>query len=88
MRTGLAYAVAISSGVLLGVFVDNLVWLILIPAVVSALAIISVVNSERQRNEELQMAQSRVRRLLDSQRRYAQGDKDALGTWRNDYDRL
>ena len=52
MRTGIAYGVAMSVGVLLGVFVDNLFWLIAVPAVLSALAIVSVVNTERQKSEE------------------------------------
>ncbi len=85
MRTGIAYGVAISTGVLLGVFVNNLFWLIAIPAVLSALAIVSVVNTERQKSEELQRANSRVRRLLTAQRSYAQGDTQAF---RNDYDRF
>ena len=71
MRTGIAYGFTISIGVLLGYFVTNPFWLIAIPAALTAIVVISVVHTERERAEELQRAQSRVRKILDEQRRHA-----------------
>ena len=71
MRTGIAYGFTISIGVLLGYFVDNPFWLVALPAVLSALVIISVTHTEKQRSEELRRAQDRVKRVLDEQRRFA-----------------
>lgn len=78
MRTGAMYGVFISAGVLLGVFNDSLFWMISVPTVLTFLAVITVVHSEKARAEELKEARNRVSKILRQQRAYANDKFDVL----------
>jgi hypothetical protein len=78
MRTGAMYGVFISAGVLLGVFNDSLFWMIVVPTVLTFLAMITVVHGEKARAEELTDARNRVSKILRQQRAYAHDKYDVL----------
>ena len=78
MRTGAMYGVFISAGVLLGVFNDNLFWMIAVPTVLTFLAVITVVHGEKARAEELKESRDRVSKILRQQRAYARDKFDVL----------
>jgi hypothetical protein len=68
MRTGALYGVFISIGILLGTFNDNLFWTFCVPTVLTFLAMITVVHSEKIKQKELDEARGRVSRILKEQR--------------------
>ncbi len=78
MRSGALYGVFLSVGVLLGVFNDNLFWMIAVPTFLTFLAMVVVVHGEKARERELQDARKRVGKVLQQQRAYAQDRFDVL----------
>lgn len=75
MRSGALYGVFISIGILLGVYNSNPFWMIAVPTVLTFLAMITVVHSEKVRAQELLEARNRVGKILDHQRRFIHRDR-------------
>jgi len=78
MRTGFLYGGFLSVGILLGVFNDNIFWMIAVPTLLTFLAVITVVHGERLRSEELRNAQERTIKVLNQQRAYSKDKFDIL----------
>jgi hypothetical protein len=78
MRTGALYGLFISIGILLGVYSTNTFWLVMVPTFLTFLAVITVVHSEKAREQELLRARNRVSKVLRQQRAYAQDRFDVL----------
>ena len=78
MRTGALYGLFISIGILLGVYSTNTFWLVMVPTFLTFLAVITVVHSEKAREQELLAAKNRVGKILRQQREYAKNRYDVL----------
>ena len=78
MRTGALYGVFMSIGILLGAFNTNVFWMVVVPTVLTFLAVITVVHSEKVRAQELLDAKNRVGKILRQQRAYAHDRFDVL----------
>ena len=78
MRTGALYGVFMSLGILLGVFNTNPFWMVVVPTVLTFLAVITVVHGEKARERELLEARNRVSKVLRQQRSYAHDRFDVL----------
>ena len=78
MRTGALYGVFMSLGILLGVYNTNPFWMVVVPTVLTFLAVITVVHGEKAREKELLDAKNRVGKILRQQRAYAADKFDVL----------
>ena len=68
----------ISIGILLGTYNSNPFWSFCVPTVLTFLAVITVVHSEKTRERELLEARNRVSKVLRQQRAYAKDRFDVL----------